>query len=52
MEYKSYEIKSKRDYVEITKNGSFLMSADDLSEAKKEIDIIESSLELQELVSI
>ena len=51
MDYRSYEIKFKRDCVEITKNGNFLMSADNLEEAKKEINAIEEpSLEIQELV--
>ena len=40
-DYKSCNIESKRDYVEVSRNGTFCLTADNVTEAKKEIDNME-----------
>ena len=40
-EYKSCTIRTKKDYVEVSRNGTFCLNADNVKEAKKEIDLLE-----------
>ena len=42
MQYKSYTITIKKCYIEVTThNNEFVMSADNVNEAKKEIDLLQ-----------
>ena len=42
-EYKSYTLKVKKDYIEVSQNGKFFMNVDTINEAKKEIDELEKN---------